>query len=216
MSYYIALIFTIIVAFLLGSIPFGLILGKLFARKDPRNVGSGSTGATNVNRAAGWKAGVATFFCDAAKGTLAVLFARFLNFYVVGISVWSPDLLLGAASIAAIVGHCYSPWLHGKGGKGIAVAEGTAVGIYPLVAFILLIIFFIIVVISKIISVGPIGVVIAYPIVVSILYPGNIILLVTAILTMSLIIFAHRQNIVRLKNGQEPKFSFNTGKREES
>ncbi len=213
MSYYLALIATIVVAFLLGSIPFGLILGKLFGNKDPRSVGSGSIGATNVNRAAGWKAGVATFFCDAAKGVVAVLFARLLVSSVAGIDiVWPANLLLCVASIAAILGHCYSPWLHGKGGKGISVAEGTVIGISPIVALILLFIFLIIVVISRIISVGSIGVVIAYPIVVAILYSGDLIFTITAILTMALIIFAHRKNIVRLKNGEEPKFSFNTNK----
>lgn len=210
MSIYIACCIVLLAAFLLGSIPFGFIIGKLFYHKDPRKAGSGSIGATNMNRTAGWKAGVATFILDALKGVMAVLFARFISGYVTDFDGFTSQMPLYVASVCAVLGHCYSPWLRGKGGKGISVGEGTVLGLDPLTALILLIVFLVIVVIVRIISVGSIGVVIVYPIVVLLLYPGNIGFLATATIIMLLIVFAHRKNIQRLVHGEEPRFSFNT------
>jgi glycerol-3-phosphate acyltransferase PlsY len=101
-------------AYLLGSIPFGLILGKIFASGDVRKEGSGNIGATNVARVAGPLAGILTLLLDGAKGAAAVLLSeRYSN----GSALW-----MIIAGLAALIGHCFPIWLKFKGGKGVATA----------------------------------------------------------------------------------------------
>lgn len=103
-------------AYLLGSVPFGLVLCRLFGRPDPRLGGSGNIGATNVARLAGKTLGVATLLLDVAKGAVPVYLA----------AVWLPDWQYASVGLAAFLGHCYPIYLGFKGGKGVA----TAMGIY--------------------------------------------------------------------------------------
>src|ERR1700693_2812464 len=106
-----------VVAYLLGSIPFGLILAKLFGRGDVRKEGSGNIGATNVSRVAGPLAGIFIFLFYGAKGAAAVLIAgRYSN----DSAIW-----MVIAGLAALVGHCFPVWLKFKGGKGVATAAGV-------------------------------------------------------------------------------------------
>src|SRR6516162_4415631 len=116
----------VFVAYLLGSIPFGLILTKLFGGKDIRQHGSGNIGATNVSRVAGPVAGILTLLFDAAKGGVAVWLAGRLT----GCSASS----MIAAGIAALLGHCFPVWLKFKGGKGVATALGVFLILSPAAA----------------------------------------------------------------------------------
>src|SRR3977135_3148490 len=111
------------VAYLLGSIPFGLILTKLFGRGDVRKEGSGNIGATNVSRVAGPLAGILTLLLDGAKGAVAVLIAgRYSN---------NSALWMVIAGLAVLVGHCFPVWLKFKGGKGVATAAGVYLALCP-------------------------------------------------------------------------------------
>src|SRR5580693_10479994 len=111
-------------AYLLGSMPFGLLLGKLFGAADVRKAGSGNIGATNVARVAGPLAGILTLLLDAAKGALAVLLAaRLTN----DSAVW-----MMIAGLCALVGHCFPIWLGFRGGKGVATAAGVFLVLSPL------------------------------------------------------------------------------------
>ncbi|MBC7385660.1 MAG: glycerol-3-phosphate acyltransferase [Cryobacterium sp.] len=121
----------VVAAFLLGSIPFGLLISKLYGINDLREQGSGNIGATNVSRVVGfWPAGFLTFFLDALKGILILLPLRYR---------WIPEgtlpastLLLWTLGLSAVVGHCFSPWLHFKGGKGVATTFGVIFALAPL------------------------------------------------------------------------------------
>src|ERR1700680_4179468 len=113
-----------IVAYLLGSIPFGVLLTKLFGGGDVRKAGSGNIGATNVARVAGPIPGVLTLLLDAAKGAAAVwLAARFSN----DSATW-----MIIAALAALIGHCFPIWLKFRGGKGVATAAGVFLVLSPL------------------------------------------------------------------------------------
>jgi glycerol-3-phosphate acyltransferase PlsY len=102
-------------AYLLGSIPFGLVLCKLLGKPDPRTAGSKNIGATNVSRLAGKPAGMATLLLDVAKGAVPVFVA----------AAWLPAWQCAAVGLAAFSGHCYSAYLGFKGGKGVATAMGV-------------------------------------------------------------------------------------------
>jgi glycerol-3-phosphate acyltransferase PlsY len=123
-----------IASFLLGSIPFGIVFARIFGGEDVRKKGSGNIGATNVSRVVGfWPAGFLTFACDALKGTLAVLLADeaassiFQDFAISFAPAWAPGTLLLRWMTAAFVvaGHCFSPWLRFRGGKGVATGFGA-------------------------------------------------------------------------------------------
>ena len=133
-------IFASIIAFALGSVPFGLIVARVFKGKDITKHGSGNIGATNVSRVLGfWPAGALTLFLDIGKGTLAVFLV-----HPFGIFLWGKFQLLSGyefstfsvwlVGLFAVLGHCYSPWLHFKGGKGVATGLGTVLLLSPIAA----------------------------------------------------------------------------------
>ena len=205
----------IIVSYLLGSIPCGVILGKICFKGDPRSGGSGSIGATNMNRMFGWKAFAATFVFDALKGALAVIFARVIAGFVPFDAVWEFDLLIVLSILLAILGHVFSPWLGFKGGKGISTGFGSILAGYPIVAISILITFLIFALFSKRVSVGSIAAAIGFPVFSWIFHYGNIPLMVVSIVAAIAVVFAHRGNVKRIIEGTEPKFSFNKGKSEQ-
>src|SRR5260370_3678989 len=124
-------------SYLLGSIPFGLLLGKLFGATDVRKEGSGNIGATNVARVAGPLAGILTLLLDAAKGALAVILAARLSDQS---STW-----MMIAGLCALVGHCFPIWLGFHGGKGVAAAAGIFLVLSPLAFLAAAILFFLVV-----------------------------------------------------------------------
>ena len=109
----------LIAAYLLGSIPFGYLIVRAKEGSDVRETGSGGTGATNVTRRAGKKAGIITLLLDAAKGVAAVLMARWL-----GTAAFEVNWLVAAAAVLAVIGHCFPVWLGFRGGKGVATGVG--------------------------------------------------------------------------------------------
>lgn len=196
-----------IIAYLLGSIPSGVWVGKLFFHKDIRQFGSGNTGTTNTFRVLGRKAGIAVFVMDVLKGTLATWLP-----VAFGITAINP-LLFG---IAAVIGHTFPIFAHFKGGKAVATSAGMLLGYQPLFFLFSFAVFLIILYLSSMVSLAStLGVLIitvatvVLPIVCPFILPHqDWLLTVIACFISVLIIWRHRENIKRIKNGTESRVSF--------
>ena len=138
-------IILVVVAYLLGSIPFGYLIVRGKSGADIRETGSGGTGATNVSRRAGKAAGVLTLLLDAAKGSVAVLIAR---------AVSGDDWVIAAAAIAVLVGHIFPVWLGFRGGKGVATGVGIFLVLAPIALLCAGVVFVAIVVLTRYVSLG--------------------------------------------------------------
>lgn len=196
--------------YLLGSIPVGLLITKLFGGKDVRQHGSGNIGATNVSRVAGPAAGMLTLLLDAAKGAAAVLLAA-------RVSEQNATLMM-LAGLAALVGHCFSIWLGLKGGKGVATGLGIFAALSPLAVFCAFIVFLLAVSVWRYVSLGSLAGAASMPLLIYFLWaPGHAPPLVITFGTLcasAVILFKHRANLQRLIEGREPKFSFRKSKDE--
>ena len=216
-------VIVIVVAYLIGAIPFSLIVGKVFFGVDLREEGSGNLGATNTFRILGGKAGIAILLIDMAKGALPVFIARFVvdaswpYIAVNETSSWNSELgalLLITSAFAAIIGHTASPYIKFRGGKGAASSAGVMFALVPIVFVISAIIFFSTTAITRYVSVGTILTAVTFPLWTQLAYnslPLTIFALVIAVVVPVL----HKSNIGRLRAGTEPKFSWkNRGQRE--
>ena len=194
-------------AYLLGGIPWALIIGLKFYKIDLRTEGSGNLGATNVFRVLGAKAAAATLALDIAKGAAAVALAVLLvpeaQFGVLALE-WAMIL----ATMAAILGHSYSPYIKLRGGKGVATAAGALLVLTPYPWPILLLTWLLVIAIFRLVSLGSVVIAIEYPILCLIFYPGDLLLIGFAAIAATLVVWRHRTNIVRIVRGQEPKVSF--------
>jgi glycerol-3-phosphate acyltransferase PlsY len=204
-----SLVWIPVAAYLLGAIPFGLLLTKLFGSGDVRKVGSGNIGATNVARAAGPLAGIFTLVLDAAKGAAAVwLAARFAN----ESATW-----MIIAGLAALIGHCFPVWLGFRGGKGVATAAGVFLVLCPLALLGAVLLFVLVVVFSRYVSLGSISAAASIPMLIYFLWAPHhappLVVTFGALAAAILIVYKHDGNIQRLVQGEEPKFSF-SGKRD--
>lgn len=213
----------IVIAYLLGSIPFGYLIVKATQGADVRETGSGGTGATNVSRRAGKMAGVLTLVLDALKGAAAVAIAKVLfGLPVFGLATNFPashanqfenaSWWVAAAAIAAIVGHIFPLWLRFRGGKGVATGVGVFLMLAPLAVAIAAVIFVLVVGLTRYVSLGSMLAAAAIPVFLLVQHllirpvPSLAALLCAAISGAALIVFAHRQNIRRLLDGNENKF----------
>jgi acyl phosphate:glycerol-3-phosphate acyltransferase len=207
----------IVVAYLLGSIPFGYLIVRASQGADVRETGSGGTGATNVSRRAGKLAGVITLVLDAMKGAAAVLIALWAfgilsNEAQAGPAVQNTYWWAAAAAVATIVGHIFPVWLRFRGGKGVATGVGVFLVLAPVAVALAGVIFVLVVVSTRHVSLGSILAAAAIPFFVlgqnEYLWPvaGLTPLLAAASASALLIIFAHRGNIERLVKGTESKF----------
>lgn len=198
-------------SFLLGGIPFGYIITRLYGGGDIRAHGSGNIGATNVWRVMGAVPGVITLALDFGKGLFAVLYVSeaFEALYLpTDHQVWLPL----CAGVSAILGHVYTPYLNFRGGKGVVTAFGVLIALMPEASLIGLIVFALVVSVSRYISLGSIlG---ALALAGSIWYqyfsgdsPPHQVYLYFSTAIAVLIVFTHRQNIRRLLNGEENRFS---------
>ena len=194
----------VIIAYLLGSIPFGYLIVRSKIGVDIRETGSGGTGATNVSRRAGKAAGIITLVLDALKGSVAVLIARF----VVGPSL-PAEWIVTAAAIAVIVGHIFPVWLGFRGGKGVATGVGVFLILAPIALLCAGVLFLAIVWFTRFVSLGS---VVAAAIIPLFVWLQSVFvepvadlrpLLTAALVGAVLIIFAHRANIGRLASGTE-------------
>ncbi|MGA3042420.1 MAG: glycerol-3-phosphate 1-O-acyltransferase PlsY [Bryobacteraceae bacterium] len=188
------------IAYLLGGIPFGYLLVKLATGRDVRAAGSGNIGATNVLRTAGRTAGVATLLLDMAKGYLAV----WLEGRLTGGNIeW-----MSAAALAVMIGHSYPVFLRFRGGKAVAAFVGAYLCLTPLPLAAVLVVFVALVAWTGHISIGSIVGAGTFPLAVWLIAHPPAIVVLTAILSAALIIYRHRENIVRLRAGTESVFSF--------
>jgi acyl phosphate:glycerol-3-phosphate acyltransferase len=196
-----------VVAYLLGSIPFGLILVRIFRNQDIREQGSGNIGATNVIRSGSKGLGAVTFLLDAAKGFVAVKVAALLASHL-HLSLGRTLNLMAIAAVCAIVGHIYTVWLGFKGGKGVATGFGVFLGITIAAALIALAVFILIFAFSRFVSLASIIAAIAFP-VAALLIPHEPLtpfMIAVVILLPLLIIAKHHANIRRLLAGTEYRF----------
>jgi len=199
-------IFALILAYLLGSIPFGYLIVKLKSGSDIRQVGSGGTGATNVSRKAGKGAGVVTLVLDALKGTLAVLAARWLT----GES--GTSWVVAGAAVLAVVGHCFPVWLKFKAGKGVATGLGVFLAIVPWAVLAAFALFVLIMWRTRYVSLGSICAAAFVPVWTALQHlfiapVSDFVPVVTALCATSVIIIAkHHENIKRLLAGTENRF----------
>ena len=197
-------------AYLLGSIPFGWLLAKLFGGGDVRRAGSGNIGATNVARVVGPLAGILTLGFDTAKGTAAVWLAgRVTN----QSAAW-----MMIAAFAVLLGHCFPVWLKFKGGKGVSTALGVFLALSPLAAVSALLLFILFVAYWRFVSLGSVAAAAAMPLLIYFLWaPRHAPPMVVNVGTLAialLVIYKHDGNLQRLVEGTEPQFSF--GKKKET
>jgi glycerol-3-phosphate acyltransferase PlsY len=191
-------------AYLLGSIPFGYLLVRIFRKQDIRATGSGNIGATNVARSGAKGLGILTLILDALKGFVAVVIAQhiaapygFPQAYDIAV----------CAAVAAVLGHCFPIWLGFRGGKGVATALGVFLALAPLTVLYLLAVFLVIVFFTRYVSLGSIVAAALFPVFGLMSAPARTPIVVTGYILIPLIvILKHHQNIRRLLAGTEHRF----------
>lgn len=199
-----------VIAYLLGSISFSIIFSKKIANVDPRDSGSGNAGTTNVMRTAGVKAGVATLLCDILKGVVAVFLP-----YLFGL-IFKQDLSIATmiSGVMVVLGHTFPIFYGFKGGKGVATTAGVILFLNPLVAGILISFALVIIIVTRVVSYASISVALLFPVLMLFLRNFNTVqgntwhYLLFAVLMATIIIFNHRENIKRIRNGEENKLTF--------
>ena len=192
-------------AYLLGSIPFGLLLSRLFGGGDVRKSGSGNIGATNVARVAGTLPGILTLLFDVAKGAAAVWLAARASSES---ATW-----MMIAALAALLGHCFPIWLKFRGGKGVATAAGAFLVLCPAALLGSVILFLLVVFFWRYVSLASISAAASMPLLIYFLWPPHhappLVVTFGALAAAGIIVYKHDANIQRLMHGEEPKFSFN-------
>ncbi len=196
-----------IVSYLLGSLSFAIIISKLVYKKDIRTFGSGNAGMTNILRTFGKKAAALTFAGDIGKGIVAVVISKiiienFTDFHAVY------GAYIGA--FCAILGHVFPLYFKFKGGKAVSVSAGTIIAIEPLLILPLIVVFFIAFFATRMVSVGSIVGAIAYPVLTFAFFyfrgENYIFATICAGLMALFVIYLHRKNITRIKEGTEYRF----------
>jgi glycerol-3-phosphate acyltransferase PlsY len=189
-------ILLVICAYLVGSIPTGLLLAKAFGGVDIRSTGSGNIGATNVYRTMGPKIGIMTLLGDCLKGVIPIVIAKSLGLPVAWIA------LIG---LAAFLGHVYTVFLGFKGGKGVATALGVFLAASPLAVLVALAIFSLVLYKWRYVSLASITATAIMPSLVALIDRKPVMVLMTLVIA-AVVILKHRENIKRLRNGTESKF----------
>lgn len=198
------IIFFAVASYLLGSIPFGVLLAKAFSRKNIRQSGSGNIGATNVARVLGKKLGILTFIGDMLKGFLPV-FVGARIFQTQPQVLWAVCLF----GFAAFLGHLFPVYLRFRGGKGVATAFGVFLYLAPAVMLTALALFMLVVALWRYISLGSLAVAVGVPIVLA-GFSSPLPLILLSIVIGLLIFVKHKSNIQRLCSGTESKLGLNS------
>ena len=187
-----------VVAYLLGSLSTGLIVSRAAHGPDLRKVGSGNTGASNVQRTMGWKYGLITFAGDSVKGVVACLFAWLVT---------GDHMASLAAGLAAIVGHNWPVYYRFRGGKGVAASCGVLLYCFPVPALICFAVTIALIAVTRYISLGSMFLLVSYAVYVSLTYQGDwkLYVIIWAALLALICIGRHHANIVRLIHGTENK-----------
>jgi len=194
-------------AYLLGSIPFGYLLVRLFLRSDIRTAGSGNIGATNVARQGSKGLGIATLLLDLGKGVAAVIAAFYLASRTPGFNHTAAFNLAVAAAVAAVIGHVFPVWLAFRGGKGVATALGVFLALIPRAALCILAVFIVVFLITRFVSLASILAALTFPLFAFyFLRDPTPIVLFGFLFIPALICIKHHANIRRLLSGTEPSF----------
>ena len=208
----------LLIAYLLGSIPSAIWVGKRFYNIDVREYGSGNAGATNTFRVLGKKAGIPVLIMDIIKGFVAVNFVRLQDFYTVDdLGYTNLQLMLG---ILAVVGHIFPVFAGFRGGKGIATLLGIIIAVHPVGAGVAIALFLVILLLTKYVSLGsmlgavsfPLTVILGHDAVDGRLAPA---LIIFSILIAILVLLTHQKNIARLLRNEESK-TYLFGKRDKA
>lgn len=200
-------ILSVVIAFLIGGIPFGYLVARVVLRDDIRKHGSGNIGATNVGRVCGWKWGSLVLVLDALKGLLPTLACHWLTSS--NSSVHLLQLLTILTGISAIAGHMFPVWLGFKGGKGVATALGVVLVISWEASLVALLFFVITVILSRMVALASIAAALAFMVTQLILHgnktldPAYLPMTIFSIVIPLLIIWRHRSNIQRILRGEE-------------
>ena len=199
-----------IVAYLIGSISFSVIISKKMAGFDVREKGSGNAGATNMLRSVGKKAAILTLLGDALKGVVAILFA-----IIVGALAKSADksLLVQIAGILVVVGHTFPIFFGFKGGKGVATSLGVLLMTNWKIGLICLVFALVLMAVTRMVSLGSIGAAVLFPVLVLFIHTNFTIsegssYFIYSVILAAIVIFNHRANVQRILNGTENKLSF--------
>lgn len=195
----------LILSYLIGAIPNGYVIGKVFLKKDIREFGSGNTGATNSFRVLGKPAGFIVTFLDIFKGFITVFFPLWFPVHAQGpiSTFFTHGLIVG---IFAIIGHVYPIYLKFKGGKAVATSAGVVLGVNPILLLILAVIFFGILYLTKYVSLS--SIIAAISCVIGSLIIHDYILFGMSAFVSIILIFRHRSNIIRIFKGEEPKIKW--------
>ncbi len=218
----IAGVISVIISYLLGSCNSSIITVRLLKHEDIREHGSKNAGLTNTLRCYGKIPALITLIGDLAKGIIAVLISRLIFTLIVGENNFDLQTIGYIAGIAAIIGHIFPIYYGFKGGKGVLVSSSILIVIDPLTFAIIIPFFLVITLITRYVSVGSISAAVFYPILTFILHyfveniPINLCIIHTALVAVTsvLLIYMHRENIKRLRNGTENKFGKKKEKKE--
>jgi glycerol-3-phosphate acyltransferase PlsY len=202
-------LYVFLIAYLLGSIPFGYIVGRLKG-VDVRQHGSGNIGATNVLRVVGKPWGIGVFVADAVKGFAAVRLAIWLSRTTPGASDYT-DLIAIFAAAVCVIGHSFPVWLGFRGGKGVATSAGALFGIIPAAVAAIFVLWCIVFWTTRYVAVASMAAAVALPIAVGVMVWLNMTqgfaLLYFSLVLAALVVWRHRSNIVRLREGTEHQFA---------
>jgi len=198
-----------LLAYLIGAIPWGLWLGRVFRGIDIRKQGSGNMGATNVYRTLGPALGIATLLLDALKGAAAVWFLPRL----IHAPGFDPAIARVIAGLAAVAGHIWTVFAGFRGGKGVATTVGVLLALSPAAFGVFVVVFVIAVAITGFVSVGSTLGAIAFTIAAALFEPGGVRspVFALAVVLALLIVWRHRENYGRLARGEERRFSLKPG-----
>jgi glycerol-3-phosphate acyltransferase PlsY len=192
-----AFVVALLLAYLMGSIPFGVVVGKLFYHVDVREHGSGNVGTTNVFRVLGKKAGTVVLVCDMLKGYIPAFIAAYF------LRETDPWLVIVIAA-APVVGHMYSVFLKGRGGKGVATGAGVVIALIPLAGGIIAVVWVLLILTTRYVSLASLVATLLVPVFV-IALGDPLPYLIAAVLVTVGIFWAHRGNISRLAHGTESR-----------
>ena len=199
-----------IIAYLIGSINFSIIISKKMAGFDVREKGSGNAGTTNMLRSVGKKAAALTLLCDILKGVLAIGVAILAGKFIQNLD---KALLVQLAAIAVVLGHTFPIFFQFKGGKGVATSLGVLLLVNWQIGLICLVFAVALIALTRMVSLGSVGAAILYPVLVMFIHTNYTVsegsgYLIFSIILAVIVTFNHRANIKRLMNGTENRISF--------
>ena len=203
-------IITAIIAYLIGSVNFSVILSKKMAGFDVREKGSGNAGTTNMLRSVGKKAAALTLICDVLKGVVAILIAMFIGW---AFKVENQSLLVQIAGIAVVLGHTFPIFFGFKGGKGVATSLGILIMSNWQIGLICLVFGVLLIALTRMVSLGSCAAAVLFPVLTLFITDNYIVsqgsgYLIYSIILAVIVLFNHRSNIKRIMSGTENRISF--------